>query len=69
MKQLTLNIPENKFELFTEFIKNIEFIKNYNELNISVSEKEQTLVLDRVKKTKKTDLKQWNEILNSFKLK
>ena len=68
MKQLTLNIPENKFELFTEFIKNIEFIKNYNELNISVSEKEQTLVLDRVKKTKKTDLKQWNEIVNSFKL-
>jgi len=41
-----------------EFIKGIEFIKNYNELNISVSDEEQAPILDRITKTQKADLKQ-----------
>ena len=47
MKQLTLNIPENKYELFIDFIKNIEFIKDYNELTNDVSNKEQEIILNR----------------------
>ena len=68
MKQIVLNIPENKFNLFVEFIKNVEFIKDYNELEMSIPKEEQNLILDRIKKTKKKDLKQWDEVVNSFNL-
>jgi hypothetical protein len=44
MKQVTLNIPENKYELFIDFIKNIEFIKGYNELTNDVSNEEQEII-------------------------
>jgi hypothetical protein len=68
MKQIVLNIPENKFKLFVEFIKNVEFIKEYNELEMSIPKDEQNLILERIKKTKKKDLKQWEEVANSFNL-
>jgi hypothetical protein len=51
-----------------EFIKNIEFIKKYNEININVSEEEQAIILDRIKNTPKADLKQWSEVKDSFNL-
>ena len=66
MKQIVLNIPENKYKLFMEMIKKVEFIKEYNELEISIPIEEQNLILDRIKKTKKTDLKQWDDVKNSF---
>jgi hypothetical protein len=69
MKQVTLNIPENKYNLFIEFIKNIEFIKGYNELTIDVSDEEQKIILDRIKNTKKDDLKTWDEVATTFNLK
>jgi|LakMenEpi05Nov12_1017451.scaffolds.fasta_scaffold09129_2 hypothetical protein len=68
MKQVTLNIPENKYDLFMEFIKNIEFIKKYNEININVSEEEQAVILDRIKNTPKADLRKWSEVKDSFNL-
>jgi hypothetical protein len=68
MKQVTLNIPENKYDLFMEFIKNIEFIKKYNEININVSEEEQAVILDRIKNTPKSDLRKWSEVKDSFNL-
>jgi hypothetical protein len=51
-----------------EFIKNIEFIKKYNEINISVSEEEQAVILDRIKNTPKSDLRKWSEVKDSFNL-
>jgi len=69
MKQVTLNIPENKYELFMEFIKNIDFIKSNNEIDFFISKEEQTLILDRIKKTKKEDLKQLSEVIDGFNLK
>lgn len=68
MKQVTLNIPENKYELFMEFIKNIDFIKSNNEIDFFISKEEQTLILDRIKKTKKEDLKQLSEVIEGFNL-
>jgi hypothetical protein len=68
MKQVTLNIPENKYDLFMEFIKNIEFIKKYNEINIHISKEEQDIILDRIENTPKADLKKWSEVKDSFKL-
>lgn len=68
MKQVTLNIPENKYELFMEFIKNIDFIKSNNEIDFFISKEEQTLIIDRIKKTKKEDLKQLSEVIDGFNL-
>jgi hypothetical protein len=51
-----------------EFIKNIEFIKKYNEININVSEEEQAVILDRIKNTPKADLREWSEVKDSFNL-
>ena len=68
MKQVTLNIPENKYELFMEFIKNIDYIKSNNEIDFFISKEEQTLILDRIKKTKKEDLKQLSEVIDGFNL-
>lgn len=69
MKQVTLNIPENKYELFIDFIKNIEFIKGYNELTNDVTDEEKEIILERIKNTKKTDFKNWDEVANTFNLK
>jgi hypothetical protein len=69
MKQVILNIPENKYELFIDFIKNIEFIKDYNELTNDVSNEEQEIILNRIKNTKKDDLKTWDEVSNTIILK
>ncbi len=68
LKQVTLNIPENKYELFMEFIKNMDFIKSNNEIDFFISKEEQTLILDRIKKTKKEDLKQLFEVIDGFNL-
>jgi hypothetical protein len=68
MKQVTLNIPENKYELFMEFIKNIDLINSNNEIDFFISKEEQTLILDRIKKTKKEDLKQLSEVIDGFNL-
>ena len=68
MKQVTLNIPENEYELFMEFIKNIDFIKSNNEIDFFISKEEQTLILERIKKTKKKDLKQLSEVIDGFNL-
>ena len=47
MKQLVLNIPDNKFQVFVDFIKNVEYIKEYNEFSVSIPIEEQNLILDR----------------------
>jgi hypothetical protein len=51
-----------------EFIKNIDFIKSNNEIDFFISKEEQTLILDRIKKTKKEDLKQLSEVIDGFNL-
>ncbi len=40
MKQITLNIPENKYQFFLELVRNLEFIKVKNDDNLNKDQKE-----------------------------
>ncbi|MCK5103079.1 MAG: hypothetical protein KAR17_09695 [Cyclobacteriaceae bacterium] len=40
MKQITLNIPENKYRFFLELLKNLGFIKVKEEDNLSKDQRE-----------------------------
>ncbi|MCK5467674.1 MAG: hypothetical protein KAI99_04180 [Cyclobacteriaceae bacterium] len=40
MKQITLNIPENKYRFFLELVKNLGFIKVKEEDNLSKDQRE-----------------------------
>ena len=45
MKQIILNIPDNKYQAFIEAIKGLEFIRVYNENDVVVTEEEKKLIL------------------------
>ena len=68
MKQILLNIPENKYQLFLEAIKNLDFISIYNQNDIDVSENEKKLIRERVKNSKSEYGQNWDEIKDSFNL-
>ena len=44
MKQVTLNIPDNKFAEFMKMIKSISFIKAVNKKTISVKNRKFTVI-------------------------
>jgi hypothetical protein len=65
MKQITLNIPEGKFQFFLELITSLGFVK-IQDFEISDSQKE--AVRARTKKTE-ADLDRildWDEVENKF---
>lgn len=47
MKQITLNIPENKFKAFLNFISGLEYVSISNQEDISIEQ--QTEVKNRIK--------------------
>ncbi|RYM35143.1 hypothetical protein ERX46_07130 [Brumimicrobium glaciale] len=67
IKEITLKIPEDKFDFFMEV---------FNQLGLEVSdddfvipEWQKEVVLERVKKNKKEDLIPWEEARKQFKFK
>lgn len=67
MKQVILNIPENKFAFFMELVKNLGFVKAEV---ISIPEEHKKEVRNRIAATSKNPerLLDWNDIKNDFKL-
>ena len=68
MKQILLNIPDNKYNAFLEAIKNLDFIRVYNEDDINVTEEEKQLIRERIKNSKPEYGQNWNQIKDSFNL-
>ncbi|HWY10763.1 MAG TPA: hypothetical protein VN026_05525 [Bacteroidia bacterium] len=68
MKQILLNIPDNKYNAFLEAIKNLDFIRVYNENDINVTEEEKKLIRDRIKNSKQEYGQNWDQIKDSFNL-
>jgi hypothetical protein len=65
MKEITLNIPENKLRFFMELFKQLGLeIKNNESYLIPDEHKE--IVLNRIKNTKETDLLNWEDIKDNF---
>jgi len=64
MKEITLKIPEKKFQFFLELVKQLGLeIENSK---TSIPKKHKEIVLDRIKKTKEEDLLNWDEIKDDF---
>lgn len=67
MKQVILNIPENKFRFFMELVKNLGFVKA---ADISIPEEHKQEVRKRMAASDKNPerLLDWNDVKNDFKL-
>lgn len=67
MKQVILNIPENKFQFFMELVKNLGFVKA---ADISIPEEHKQEVRKRMAASDKNPerLLDWNDVKNDFKL-
>jgi len=68
MKQILLNIPDNKYQAFLEAIKSLDFIRVHNQNDVIVTEEEKNLIRERVKNSKSQYGKDWDEIKDSFNL-
>ncbi len=64
MKQVTLNIPENKYPFFLELIQNMPFIQVNDD---EIPESHKNIVRDRIKKSNKKDLLDWDQININFR--
>ncbi len=68
MKQILLNIPDNKYAAFLEAIKNLDFIRIYNENDVVVTEEEKQLIRERIRNSKPEYGQNWDQIKDSFNL-
>ncbi|MBI3518749.1 MAG: hypothetical protein HY062_05265 [Bacteroidetes bacterium] len=71
MQQLLLNISDaSKVDKLMNLLNSLNYVKieSYTEENIVVSEKEKTLIRNRVKNAKPEDFKNWDEFIDSFEL-
>ena len=66
MRQLVINVPDSKYSFFKELLKSLDFVNEYNEEDIIVSEKEKQLIRGRIKSAKPGNFKKWEDIKNSF---
>ena len=67
MKQVTLNIPDNKYQFFLELIKNLNFIK-IDKGDRSVPEWQKEIVRERTLKSKEDPgrLLNWDDVQDKF---
>jgi len=66
MKQITLSIPEEKYEFFVELIHNLDFVSINN---FDIPEEHKNLVLERKRTSTPESLKDWDDIKHQFKIK
>ena len=68
MKQITLNIPDEKFPFFIELIENMDFVSIIDDYDIP--EVHQKLVMERFEKVRKNPerLLDWDEVKRSSKV-
>jgi hypothetical protein len=66
MKQVTLSIPEDKYDFFMELMKSIDFVSVENQ---PIPESHKTLVRERIKNSTRDEFKNWKDVRDSFKMK
>jgi len=71
MQQLLLNISDtSKLDKLMNLLGTLNYVKveSYTEENIVVSEKEKSIIRNRVKNAKPEDFKNWDDVINSFEV-
>lgn len=66
MKEVTLKIPDNKYQFFMELVRNLGFEKA-DELDIP--EEHKSIVRERIKNSKPEDLIPWQEARKQLRFK
>jgi len=66
MKQVTLNIPDSKYQFFIELINNLGFD---TPAEIFIPEEHKAIVRDRIKNSKREDLIPWEEARKQLRFK
>ncbi len=66
MKQVTLNIPDNKYQFFMELVRNLGFDKPED---ICIPEEHKAIVRERTLKSKANPdrLLDWNQVQDNFR--
>lgn len=67
MKQVILNIPDKELDFFMTLVQKFKYqlVKNTDDLT-DVSEEHKTLVRERIKNSKATDLLDWETEKDNF---
>ena len=67
MRQVTLNIPDSKYNFFMELVSNLDFVK---ENDFDIPEEHKNIVRKRIKDSDKNPeiLLDWDTIKNEFNL-
>lgn len=68
MKQLTINITDNKFPFFMELIESMDFVDIQD--NYDIPDEHKKIIDDRLKKIKENPdrLMDWNKVKHQIKL-
>ena len=69
MKQIILEIPDNKYSFIMELLKSFKYLK-VEDTNISIPEKHKNVVRQRIKASEAdpSRLLNWDEVKNKFNL-
>ena len=69
MKQVILEIPDNKYNFIMKLLKSFKYLK-IEDTNISIPEEHKNIVRQRIKASEEdpSRLLNWEEVKNQFKL-
>ena len=67
MKQVTLNIPENKYNFFIELVSSLDFVKSSD---FDILEEHKNIVRNRIKASEDNPdlLLDWEDVKSEFRL-
>lgn len=68
--KITISIKESYTSVFLNFLKTLSYVKVEEQKNeaLDIPEQHKTLVRERIKHTKSSELLDWNEAQKKFKL-
>jgi hypothetical protein len=69
MKQVVLDVPDNKWNFFLELVKSLRFIKLHGDEDAVIPEEHKKIVRERMRTAKKDDFVEWKTIKKKYNLK
>jgi len=66
MKQIVVNIPDNKYSFFVKLLKSLDFVNKIKEDDIVIPDPEKKLMRKRIRDAKPHNFKNWEDIKDSF---
>lgn len=64
MRQITLSVPEDKYEFFVELLQTLEFVSIED---FEIPEEHKNIVRERIKTSSKENWVKWDDVKDSFK--